>query len=458
MSGLAIGGAVGAAAIAAAVVLVPQWRDDPAPPAGAEATLETPQEPTVEQAATPTSPEMAPTPAETETAQADPARPQISAPRFDSVRVEPDGLTVIAARSDPGISVDILLDGAVLDQQVTTGSGELVSIISLEPSDTPRRLTMMADPEGARVVSDQSILVAPVAAPVTVAAAPDLQSAVPDVAAPGPQSEAAFPVAPDRDTVDGTARTLGAASVLEAENGAGGIPVEQADPSGITADTLPPTAPDAVAPAEASALSDAPDAAEPVVRPSPPPLLIADADGVRVLQGGDAGVPTPEVMSTVSLDTITYDPAGEVLLAGRGSDGGFVRVYVDNTPITTSRIGADGRWRTDLPEVDTGTYTLRIDEVGPDGDVRSRVETPFRREEPEAIAEVLAEETAKENFDIAVRTVQPGATLWAIARERYGRGILYVEVYEANRDRIRDPDLIYPGQVFEMPQIEPVQQ
>lgn len=48
-------------------------------------------------------------------------------------------------------------------------------------------------------------------------------------------------------------------------------------------------------------------------------------------------------------------------------------------------------------------------------------------------------------------TVQPGNTLWAIARENYGEGILYVRLYEANRDRIRDPDLIYPGQVFDIP-------
>jgi len=48
-------------------------------------------------------------------------------------------------------------------------------------------------------------------------------------------------------------------------------------------------------------------------------------------------------------------------------------------------------------------------------------------------------------------TVQPGYTLWAIARNRYGRGILYVQVFEANRDKIRDPDLIYPGQVFQLP-------
>ena len=47
--------------------------------------------------------------------------------------------------------------------------------------------------------------------------------------------------------------------------------------------------------------------------------------------------------------------------------------------------------------------------------------------------------------------MQPGATLWAIARERYGDGMRYVSVYESNRSQITDPDLIYPGQVFDLP-------
>ena len=51
-------------------------------------------------------------------------------------------------------------------------------------------------------------------------------------------------------------------------------------------------------------------------------------------------------------------------------------------------------------------------------------------------------------------TVQKGDTLWAISRESYGEGVLYVRVFEANRDRIRNPDLIYPGQVFEVPALD----
>jgi nucleoid-associated protein YgaU len=158
-------------------------------------------------------------------------------------------------------------------------------------------------------------------------------------------------------------------------------------------------------------------------------------------------------MSSVALDTITYDPEGEVVLAGRAIGAGFVRVYVDNQPVGTLPVDADGRWRTDLPQVDTGVYTLRIDEVDAEGEVVSRIESPFRREDPETVAAVMAEETADPDFTVATRTIQPGNTLWAIAEERYGAGILYVEVYEANRDRIRDPDLIYPGQVFTLPEV-----
>jgi nucleoid-associated protein YgaU len=49
-------------------------------------------------------------------------------------------------------------------------------------------------------------------------------------------------------------------------------------------------------------------------------------------------------------------------------------------------------------------------------------------------------------------TVQEGDTLWAISRDRYGSGVLYVRVFGANRNAIRDPDLIYPGQVFTIPE------
>ena len=187
--------------------------------------------------------------------------------------------------------------------------------------------------------------------------------------------------------------------------------------------------------------------AETTSTPAPQTVLKADDDGIEVVQPGLSPTAPPEIIDAVALDTITYAPSGEVSLGGRASTD-FVRIYIDDAPIMTAPVEADGQWRTALPDVDTGVYTLRIDEIDAEGGVASRVETPFKREDRETVAAEIGE-TAEAR--IRVKTVQPGNTLWAIASERYGDGLLYVRVFEANRDRIRNPDLIYPGQVFTIP-------
>jgi nucleoid-associated protein YgaU len=104
-----------------------------------------------------------------------------------------------------------------------------------------------------------------------------------------------------------------------------------------------------------------------------------------------------------------------------------------------------------LSDIIPGTYTLRIDELSLKGDVISRLESPFKREDRERLANLIAPSTSPVRINIV--TVQPGNTLWAIARKRYGDGLLYVQVFEANRDKIKNPDLIYPGQLFDLPDI-----
>ncbi len=48
-------------------------------------------------------------------------------------------------------------------------------------------------------------------------------------------------------------------------------------------------------------------------------------------------------------------------------------------------------------------------------------------------------------------TVVKGDCLWKIAKSHLGDGLRWGEIYEANRDQIRDPNLIYPDQIFEIP-------
>jgi len=54
--------------------------------------------------------------------------------------------------------------------------------------------------------------------------------------------------------------------------------------------------------------------------------------------------------------------------------------------------------------------------------------------------------------DVRTAKVVRGDSLWAISRRFYGHGVRYGAIFEANASQIRDPKLIYPGQIFVVPQ------
>lgn len=146
----------------------------------------------------------------------------------------------------------------------------------------------------------------------------------------------------------------------------------------------------------------------------------------------------------LSLDAIDYGNNGKsVALSGRAPPGEEVRVYLDNRFVGRATADEKGIWRLS-PGIDipAGLYRMRVDRVDAAGKVVARVELPFSRAEP---VRNLAEG--------AVVFVQPGNSLWRLARRSYGQGLRYTEIYQANKDQIRNPDLIYPGQVFVMPRL-----
>lgn len=48
-------------------------------------------------------------------------------------------------------------------------------------------------------------------------------------------------------------------------------------------------------------------------------------------------------------------------------------------------------------------------------------------------------------------TVKSGDCLWNIAKKYYGNGAQYTKIYNANKSKIKNPNLIYPGQVLTIP-------
>lgn len=160
----------------------------------------------------------------------------------------------------------------------------------------------------------------------------------------------------------------------------------------------------------------------------------------RVLQRPDlpGSIETPA--GDLALDVIDYDAAGNLRLSGRGLAGADVLIYLDGGFIGGTGVDPAGLW-TLVPDaaVDPGVYTLRLDQMVA-GKVQARLELPFSRAAPITDFE-------GDSFIV----VQPGNSLWRIARRTLGDGIRYSVIFEANADQIRDPDLIYPGQVFEIP-------
>jgi nucleoid-associated protein YgaU len=53
--------------------------------------------------------------------------------------------------------------------------------------------------------------------------------------------------------------------------------------------------------------------------------------------------------------------------------------------------------------------------------------------------------------EVHIDKVVRGDSLWAISRRFYGHGVRFGEIFEANASQIRDPRLIYPGQIFVVP-------
>lgn len=200
-------------------------------------------------------------------------------------------------------------------------------------------------------------------------------------------------------------------------------------------------------------------AGQPVTRPSGALAIEVPKEGEAPTQllnsPGAAATPAPPVTAAsqetpapatpqappLSLDTIDYTQDGRAMLSGHTLPDSDLLLYLDNGSLGNAKADGSGRW-TFVPEqkAPAGEHKLRVDLVDGSGKVQARVEVPFSQ--PDFSTVTLTNDSV---------IVQPGNSLWRIARRTYGNGVQYTVIYEANKDNIRDPDLIYPGQIFNLP-------
>ena len=400
---------------------------------------------------------------------------------LDTARVDVDGLVTLAGRAEPGATIEVLV-GETLIGTISVGQdGSFASIFELSSSEEIRVVVLRTDNGDDFVYADQSLVILP--SQIAKKALEENLLLPDEVASLEPSGKVMSvgslqmkgsvesqevetakddekltsetkvqPEAVEKPEIDVTE-----AEILEEDQEETG----QVDPSQLEEQETQ------LEPQEASEKSELSEKKANISESdtdvnfsdndseisnsttnsstSQPKVVVADSDGIKVLQD-DQGA-----KDQLALDAIAYDPLGNVTLSGRSNPDGLVRFYVNNEAISAAKTDDTGYWETDLSDVIPGTYTLRIDELGLRGDVVSRLESPFKREDRQKLAALIAPSSSPVRINIV--TVQPGNTLWAIARKRYGDGLLYVRVFEANRDKIKDPDLIYPGQLFDLPDL-----
>ncbi|HWG06623.1 MAG TPA: LysM peptidoglycan-binding domain-containing protein [Beijerinckiaceae bacterium] len=319
-------------------------------------------------------------------------------PAFDVVRVEPSGDAVVAGRATPNSNVSLLDRGAVIAEMKADSNGQFAFV----PPPLPAGDHLLALGEksgGAEIVSPQTVAIA----------VPKKKS---------PQGVVVALTEPDK-------------------------------PTRILSDAIPEA-----------------------------------VDGTQKSSGNPV----------VTIRTVEMEDKGGFFATGSAPPGAEVKLYLNGSAVADVRAGDDGHWSLQITKgMQPGSYAVRADEIDPpSGKVVARAEVPFDYKAVVAVAngavQVTSKQvtskadgtggggamltasgtaTAQQSSDrslanatpndaviaaISTLTVVRGDSLWRISRKVLGRGIRYTQIYAANVSQIRDPDLIYPGQVLVKPQ------
>lgn len=191
-------------------------------------------------------------------------------------------------------------------------------------------------------------------------------------------------------------------------------------------------------------------------------------------------------------DIARIESSGEAVIAGRTAPHARVELLRDGEPYEHTVSDPSGQFVMVSLRLPTGRYELTLRSTLSDGrlmvstqnvmvalqpngkgppipaitpDAAAAIASQSRSSEiltPDTVASVAPHEGAAKppsgedspssaTGSNATAIVSRGDSLWRISRSIYGSGNRYAVIYGANRHRIRNPNRIYPGQVFILP-------
>jgi nucleoid-associated protein YgaU len=144
----------------------------------------------------------------------------------------------------------------------------------------------------------------------------------------------------------------------------------------------------------------------------------------------------------LKIKIIDYDEKGRLAISGKAKPGSKISIEVNGRTIGSTNTDDQGQWSlTTIEGMADGAN--KIVAKASLGDEYSTTSMPFAPDE-------LVQKFPKGRLVV----VQPGNSLWRIARRTYGSGFRYTVIFAANRDQVTNPDLIYPGQVLHTPPVK----
>jgi nucleoid-associated protein YgaU len=367
------------------------------------------------------------------------------APAFDTLRAEPDGSLLVSGQTQPNSDVELMNGSTVLGKVKAGASGDFAMVLDepLKPGDYALVLRMTG--------SDGKV-------------ATSLQTATVSI--------------PETKT--------GQVLALVEEPGKASR-IISAPAAGKVAEVATAPAAEPEKPAEVAA-------ADPAAKPA-----VAETEMKAEVPAAE---PVKPAVEEVAVEAVEIE-GKKIFIAGQAKAGSTIRLYANGDILGETKATENNRFLLEIErELAVGDYAISAEMLDANGQqVLAKAVVPFKREAGEAVVAV-APEAAKEEPKTEVAVAAPaeqsadaakatepastevavapaesaaqdaatapalkkvdtsviirrGDSLWRISKRIYGRGVRYSTIYLANKESVKNPNRIWPGQVMMIPDKTP---